>query len=130
MTLHEMEKQAIKQALATCPTFDAAAKMLGINLSTLWRKRKEYGLTEDGEEAPTSVGTSTLQAISDEVSRARAKFPDNAHMLGALMEEVGELSKALLENQGHQRVYDEAKQVACVAIRIMEEGDGDYGYGK
>jgi hypothetical protein len=64
--------------------------------------------------------------VSTEIIRARKKHPGNAHLLAALTEEVGELAQAFLDNQGHQRIYDEAKQCACVAMRIMEEGDGDF----
>lgn len=69
---------------------------------------------------------STMGDVAGEVRRAREKFPNNDHMMAALMEEVGELSKAFLENEGNDRVRAEAMQVACVAIRIMEEGDADY----
>lgn len=65
-------------------------------------------------------------ALYAELRRAREKFPGNEHLLGALMEEVGELSTALLEKQGAQRVFEEAVQVACVALRIATEGDADY----
>lgn len=75
-------------------------------------------------QGSTGPNRSTLVHIHREVIRARMKHPGNAHLLGALMEEVGELAKELLE--GTDNVYGEAKQVACVAIRIMEEGDGDY----
>ena len=40
----------------------------------------------------------------------------------ALTEEVGELAKALLD-ESRERIRAEAIQVACVAIRIIEEGD-------
>ena len=72
------------------------------------------------------IQADTLNNIVREVADAREKFPSNRHMLAALMEEVGELAQALLDDQGSKRVYAEAKQVACVAIRIMEEGDTDF----
>ena len=72
----------------------------------------------------------TMAEISDEVVRARAKHPANRHMLGALMEEVGELSQALLQGKGKDEIEKEAIQVACVAIRIVEEGDADYADGE
>ena len=68
----------------------------------------------------------SLSDVSKEVVRAREKFPTNEHMLAALMEEVGELSNALLEQNPWEEIYGEAKQVAAVAIRIMEEGDSDF----
>lgn len=41
-------------------------------------------------------------------------------MLAALSEEVGELAKEVLEDGGDRRIYEEAGDVATVAIRIME----------
>jgi hypothetical protein len=68
----------------------------------------------------------TLYELAAEIARAREKFPDNKHLLAALMEEVGELAKELLEKGPAARVRAEAIQVACVAIRIATEGDGDF----
>ena len=68
----------------------------------------------------------TIFALAEEVARARAKFPGNRFMLAALTEEVGELARALLQRQGADRVRAEALQVACVAIRIFEEGDSSF----
>lgn len=65
----------------------------------------------------------TMDAVGVEVVRARDKFPSNRFLLAALMEEVGELSTAYLQRKSAAEVYREAMQVACVAIRIMEEGD-------
>ena len=67
----------------------------------------------------------TIKAINDlveEIENARHKFPGNDLLTIALMEEVGELSKALLD-ESLENVYREAIQVACVAIRIATEGD-------
>ena len=44
LTLAEVEQLHIEAVLATRPTLDAAAKTLGIDSSTLYRKRKQYGL--------------------------------------------------------------------------------------
>ena len=44
VSLEELEKQHIQQVLATATTLEEAASNLGINLSTLWRKRRRYGL--------------------------------------------------------------------------------------
>lgn len=64
--------------------------------------------------------------IRDEVERARAKFPGRGHLTAALMEEVGEVAKALLEGEPVESLRAECVQVACVAIRIAEEGDEDF----
>jgi NtrC-family two-component system response regulator AlgB len=41
-SLEDMERQLIAQVLAESPTLEDAAQTLGINSSTLWRKRKRY----------------------------------------------------------------------------------------
>lgn len=68
----------------------------------------------------------TLSDINDELVWARKKFPKNRKMLAALMEEVGELARALLQGKSEEDVKKEAVQVAATAIRIYEEGDADF----
>lgn len=65
----------------------------------------------------------TLQAISAECISARTKFPGRKFLLAALTEEVGELAKALLQGKPKDEIDKEAIQVACIAVRIIEEGD-------
>ena len=74
-------------------------------------------------------------ALAEEVRRARMKHPSTAHLLAALTEEVGELAQALLDQDSgarpvtDQEIYKEAVQVACVALRLAVEGDGEFrGY--
>ncbi len=91
-----------------------------------------------------------FEAIEDEIIRATNKFPSNKHMLPALNEEVGELNKAIMEHavedeslsrrenvhvddrnrleRMNQDVFMEAVQVACMAIRLMSEGDSGFPY--
>jgi NTP pyrophosphatase (non-canonical NTP hydrolase) len=69
---------------------------------------------------------STVCDIAEEVIRAREKFPGNRFMLAALVEEVGELAKALLQRRPKEEIEREAIQVACLAIRIIEEGDRSF----
>jgi len=64
----------------------------------------------------------TLDAVAAEVIKGRLKFPGGKALLPALMEEVGELAKALLQKRPKDEWQMEAIQVACVAIRIVEEG--------
>lgn len=66
--------------------------------------------------------------VTAEVARARAKFPMPNPMLAALVEEVGELAKALMGGRHHGKdgVRMEAIQVAAMAVRILEEGDPHY----
>lgn len=68
----------------------------------------------------------TLASLEAELKRARAKFPGNRFLLAALTEEVGELAQALLQRKQVGEVRKEALQVACVAIRIFEEGDASF----
>lgn len=68
----------------------------------------------------------SLTCIDDEVFRARTKFPGNRFLLAALMEEVGELAQAMLQKKPSEEIEKEAIQVACMAIRILEEGDGTF----
>jgi NtrC-family two-component system response regulator AlgB len=44
VSLEDLEKRHIQQVLSTATTLEEAASILGINLSTLWRKRRRYGL--------------------------------------------------------------------------------------
>ncbi|MNG24270.1 Alginate biosynthesis transcriptional regulatory protein AlgB [compost metagenome] len=44
LSLEELEKAHIGAVLATADTLDQAAKTLGIDASTLYRKRKQYNL--------------------------------------------------------------------------------------
>lgn len=44
MSLEDLEKAHIAAVLATSDTLDQAARTLGIDASTLYRKRKQYGL--------------------------------------------------------------------------------------
>lgn len=83
-----------------------------------------------GNEVPVDLINLPLQGnmnlVANEVVRARNKFPSNNKLLAALMEEVGELAAAMLQRKSEEEVKKEAIQVACVAIRLLEEGDGDF----
>ena len=57
-----------------------------------------------------------------EVKAAREKFPQPWNTMVALMEEVGELAKAMLD-EPLVRVRAEAVQVACMALRVAIEND-------
>jgi NtrC-family two-component system response regulator AlgB len=44
VTLEEVEREHIARVVAAAPSFEAAARTLGIDVTTLQRKRKRYGL--------------------------------------------------------------------------------------
>ena len=44
VSLEELERAHIVAVMASTPTLDMAATTLGIDASTLYRKRKQYGL--------------------------------------------------------------------------------------
>ena len=68
-------------------------------------------------------------AVADETVFARRKFPQPNPTLAALVEEVGELAKALL-CESDKCVWDEAVQVAAMAQRVATEGDPTLGREK
>ncbi len=85
------------------------------------------------EHRLTSPDGLVFMMIRDEVKAARDKFPETTHMLAALVEEVGELSQAMMEHdraQGTsvQEVLREAVQVAAMAVRVAVEGDNNFLY--
>ena len=63
-----------------------------------------------------------LHLVEQEVVAARAKFPSSNHVTVALMEEAGELAKAMMD-EPWGRVVAEAVQVAAMAARCAIEGD-------
>lgn len=75
---------------------------------------------------PLSPRVSTMGDIQEEVVRARTKFPGRRHLLAVLTEEVGELAQAYLQGKPESEIRAEATQVACVAVRIIEEGDAAF----
>lgn len=71
-----------------------------------------------------------LNDIRREIGRARAKFPGTNLVLAALTEEVGELAKAMLKRRAgkmtNNDVWNEAVQVAAMALRCAVEGDPSF----
>ncbi|WP_267399041.1 Lar family restriction alleviation protein [Pseudomonas sp. GM_Psu_2] len=64
-----------------------------------------------------------FEQVKAELRRARAKFPGDRIMTLALAEEFGELCKAVLDESA-EAVREEAVQVACMAARVVLDGDG------
>jgi NtrC-family two-component system response regulator AlgB len=44
-SLEDVERAHVERVLAKSGTYEEAAELLGINLTTLWRKRKRWGLS-------------------------------------------------------------------------------------
>lgn len=63
-----------------------------------------------------------VAAVMAEHNKASTKFPSSDCSTIALMEEVGEVAKAMLD-ESPQRIYDECVQVAVMAARVALEGD-------
>ena len=61
-------------------------------------------------------------ALNEELDSAREQFPGNNLLFEALLEEVGEVARAVLERD-FDHAKQEALQVACVAMRLATEGD-------
>ena len=66
-----------------------------------------------------------LSCVVSELVRARSKFPSSIHCFAALVEEVGELGKALI-SEDETCVDAEAMQTAVMAIRVATEGDTSF----
>lgn len=113
---------------------DADARLYAISIGGYALRFMEEAWSTPRPTAPILAGT--LHAVAVEVERARAKFPSNRHMFAALAEEVGELADVL--NQAEDKPGDrkrltadltkEAMQVACVAARLIDEGDVEFDH--
>jgi NTP pyrophosphatase (non-canonical NTP hydrolase) len=73
-----------------------------------------------------------IENMRGEILKARRKFPAPNPTIAALVEEVGELAQAALHiREGKHadwwKVWDEAMQVAVMAMRMATEGDATIG---
>lgn len=110
-------------------TYKEVAKEFNCSIS--YATQMIYKARKDRVKFPHQQGRRIMQDYTDELfirdlrlelKRARKKSPSSDAVMTALTEEVGELAKAHME-EPWERVYKEAVQVACVAIRIAIEGD-------
>ena len=73
----------------------------------------------------TVFTSAELAAFFDDVQHEHAhavtKYPAPNKNLAALVEEVGEVARALLENKPREQIYNECVQVATMALRIAME---------
>lgn len=79
------------------------------------------------EPSVVSATERFLDELPEELMRARRKFPTANLSTPALVEEVGELAQARLKVRAgawsRDRVWEEALQVAAMAIRVATEPD-------
>lgn len=73
-----------------------------------------------------------IEDIVAEITKARSRFPTPDPTIVALTKKVGELSQAMLHMREGQhndwwRVWNEAVQVAVMAMRAATEGDATLG---
>lgn len=84
------------------------------------------------EDLPFTVSGDFHIDVVAETQRARLLFPANKHMLAALVEEVGELSQAMIDQDFGKKsaldVYKEAVQVGAMAARVAIDGDPSFPY--
>lgn len=66
------------------------------------------------------------EMVRAEYELALRRFPYPNQNLAALMEEVGELARAFLQDESPERIYAEAVQVAAMAARCALEGDPQF----
>lgn len=85
------------------------------------------------DNTTTNIDLEVFFAIHKELPKARELFPDTEDTMHALTEEVGELAKALIQQKhephkgvGCQDIFQEAIQVAVMAIRVAAEGDRNF----
>lgn len=83
---------------------------------------------EWGQVSGVPPSALSIAELTDEMIAARRKFPDPTGLLTALLEEAGELAQAILQKRPLSDICGEALQVACVAMRLYEEGDPLYAH--
>jgi len=132
---------AYQEAAQACEQLRAARCMNGRNKSIgaatdvaarQWQRRHRQAETLiveieerilDIEEIPAHgpIG-SMFKRIHYEATTGMESYPDPSGLVVALMEEVGELARAMM-SEPRENIRAEAVQVAALAIRIAIEGD-------
>ena len=77
---------------------------------------------DDFDESLESDASDFLASVESEIEQSRGKYPTSELSVIALMEEVGEVAKAVTE-EDWSRVRAECVQVACMAARVSIDGD-------
>ena len=86
----------------------------------------------------TDMKTSTVAAINAELATARRHFPTNNNVLRTLKDRLKMLEIMMREHTtsplkrasaNAQQLWAEAIVVAAMAIRLVEDGSGEFSYG-
>lgn len=79
---------------------------------------------DEYKESPKMVTDHTIKTINQSVDAAREKHPffarDENHALALLMEEVGEVARAINDTEDNDRIKEELLHVIAICIRWIE----------
>ena len=104
------------------PAMREAALRCADDQNMIISEAKMQKLIEAALSAFDAREAAVYRAVSDELRRARAKHPSSRVTFTALVEEAGEVAKALMDEDGF-RVREEAVQLAAMAVRLVLDGD-------
>jgi hypothetical protein len=90
--------------------------------------------TAEGKKNLSNRDVEFLNHVAQEIVFARGKFPGTKHMVAVLLEEVGELAKALLDYENDiapkDEIWLEAVQSSAMAMRLATEGVDGMRYSR
>ena len=92
-------------------------------------------IRKEGEPTPLNREEQFLTDIFNEVNRARELHPSTKHLLAALVEEVGEAARALIDHDTDsskcvtpEDIYKELVQSAAMCLRVAIDTDPSFKY--
>jgi len=110
----------IKDAQTICRDFHKNGKGDAVYVAKLADEYLGKSLAAFKDSQPSD--DDFLGKVRERLEKAREKYPSpNAMSLG-ILEEAGEVGKALVK-ESPERVYDECIDLAVMAMRLAEEGD-------
>ena len=62
ISVDELEREHIRLVISKTKNLGEAARVLGIDAATLYRKRKRWGMGKDREETPAAASTAPVPA--------------------------------------------------------------------
>ncbi len=138
---HKVVERTIPEALQAeappVPLWDGGSlQTLGAHVMALeawgregWAQRAAWKAKAERPSNPTLPIPAWLSEVEAELQRARAKFPGADHLLHALAEEAGEVTKETLDlyagkpDASPEKIRRECIQTIAMCVRLMEEGD-------